>query len=99
MPFGWKINDESWQQAGCFEHKHLPWAHCFALAGSGIGFEVIRKGLFELQRDATTHHTNTIHRVDQGLRFRAQDVTCGVANHHSLPTQKYHSRRTSSAGL
>ncbi len=60
------------------EHEHAPGPHLLALASGGVGLEVCRPRLLELQRHAAPHLPDAVHRVDEGLGVGRQQVTSPV---------------------
>ena len=71
MLLGWKIYDVlRIEKPSGRNHVHLTESNLALFAGLLIGAEVFRKRLLELQRDALTHHADTIDCVDEGLGIR-----------------------------
>ncbi len=70
-------------------HEHPTDLDVAALAGDGIGLEVLRERLLEHERDALAHHANGVDGVDQGVGVCLEQIAGGVANH-----QKYQPGRT-----
>lgn len=86
MPLGGKIDDitRTLQEAGA-GNEHAAWLHFLALAGLGVLLVIIRESVFELQRDAPSHHANTVDGVHQGFDRRSKDVAARGVNHARCP--------------
>lgn len=63
------------------EDKHGAQLHRTPLGSLGVGAEIFRKRLLELERNAASHHDDAIHRIDEGFGVFGQDVTRGEAKH------------------
>ena len=67
------------------EHQHHARMQLSPVANRLVGVVVLRKLLAELQRDAAPHDPHTVHRVDQGLSIRLEDVALLKLDHWFLP--------------
>jgi hypothetical protein len=82
VALGWKVDDVARRgELPRLEHEHPARLHLTAPASRGIGPEVLRVGMPELQRDATPHHSHTVDRIDERIRPGLQDVAAGVFDH------------------
>jgi hypothetical protein len=68
VPLRGEIDDEPRVgQLPGLEHEHPARPHLLALAGSGVGMEVRRPRLLELQRHAAAHVADAIDRIDESF--------------------------------
>ena len=75
MSFGWKVDDVFWvgNRVG-LKNEHFSRLDFLPLTSSGIGLEVIRKSILELQRNSPAHDANTVDGVDQCFDVSCEDV-------------------------
>src|SRR5215471_16496672 len=82
VPLGRKVDDIfRVRDVAGLEHKHPAGLDLPPLAGGFVGFEVLRVGILELERDATTHDADAIDCVDERFRVRQQDIAGPVLDH------------------
>ena len=82
VALGGKVDDGAGIGEGAgFKDKHGAWFHLTPLASLGVGAEILRERLLELEGNAAPHHAHAIHRIDQGFGVFGKDVTRGEAKH------------------
>jgi hypothetical protein len=75
MAFGGEVNNVlGVKHAARLKNQHSPRLHLSALAGFCVISEIIRKCLFELQRDPFAHHPHAIDCIHKGLGLGFQQV-------------------------
>jgi hypothetical protein len=86
VTLGRKIDDVlRIRESTSLEDEHAARLHFVAIAGSGIGLEILRECILKLKSDSAAHNTHAVHGIHHGFDVFSKDVSLLVFDHTVAP--------------